>query len=470
MKKHLVWLRNDLRIHDNNALFAACRDQNAEVYAVFTATEDQWQQHDMADIKKQFIYRNVQTLQKKLAALNIQLLFFNCGNFKTSAEKIAQLVQEHKFTHVFCNIEYPINENKRDEQCKQALTNIGCEFLRFHDFCIIPPTLYNKQGAPYKVFTPFKKAWLNQWLILPSKTLPTPNKRVATTTINCELLPELTIDANAKRWPAGEDHAQARLADFIDQGIASYHEHRDIPSKPGTSVLSPWLAIGALSPRFALEQAMAANNGTISAGCKGTQTWINELIWRDFYSHILDSFPHINYYKPFKLETDNIKWEDNPEHFEKWCNGETGTPIIDAAMKQLLKTGWMHNRLRMVVAMFLSKHLLIDWRRGEQFFMQHLIDGEFAANNGGWQWAASTGVDAVPYFRIFNPVTQSQRFDKDGIFIKHFLPQLEPLNSKQIHLPTAEQKQALGIDYPELIIDLKFGRERALSAFKAQQD
>jgi deoxyribodipyrimidine photo-lyase len=221
-----------------------------------------------------------------------------------------------------------------------------------------------------------------------------------------------------------------------------------------------------LSFRQCCQAVLAENDGRLNEGDAGLTAWVNELVWREFYQHIVIGFPRVCRHRAFQQHTEALAWRDDETAFTAWCEGRTGYPIVDAAMRQLVETGWMHNRLRMVTAMFLTKHLLIDWRRGEAFFLRHLIDGEFAANNGGWQWAASTGTDAAPYFRIFNPTTQSQRFDPEGTFIKTYLPSLATLSAKQRHAPPAGD--LLGqADYPAPIVDHKAARARALDAFKA---
>jgi deoxyribodipyrimidine photo-lyase len=220
-----------------------------------------------------------------------------------------------------------------------------------------------------------------------------------------------------------------------------------------------------ISHRQCLQAAMAENSGHLGDGDLGLTTWINELVWREFYQHVAFGFPEVCRYQPFQAHTKQLPWRDDDEGFQAWCEGRTGYPIVDAAMRQLVTTGWMHNRLRMITAMFLSKHLLIDWRRGEAFFMRHLVDGEFCANNGGWQWAASTGTDAAPYFRIFNPTTQSTRFDADGEFIAHWLPELADLPAKARHAPP--QDLLTDVPYPAPIVDHKAARQRALDAFKS---
>jgi deoxyribodipyrimidine photo-lyase len=221
-----------------------------------------------------------------------------------------------------------------------------------------------------------------------------------------------------------------------------------------------------LSPRQCLHAALAANQGEFDSGNPGVVTWINELLWREFYKHILVGYPRVSRHRAFRLETEAVPWRHAPQELAAWQEGRTGLPIIDAAMRQLLATGWMHNRLRMIVAMFLTKNLLIDWREGERFFMRHLIDGDLAANNGGWQWSASTGTDAAPYFRIFNPISQSQKFDPDGHFIRQWVPELAGLNKRDIHDPSSLGGLFAPSGYPRPIVDLSRSRERALAAFK----
>jgi deoxyribodipyrimidine photo-lyase len=267
-------------------------------------------------------------------------------------------------------------------------------------------------------------------------------------------------------WPAGEAEARSRLDTFADTRIDAYKSERDFPAKPGTSQLSAYLAAGVISPRQCLHAALQSNQGEFESGKVGAVTWINELLWREFYKHILVGYPRVSRHRAFRPETEALAWRDAPEELAAWQEARTGLPIIDAAMRQLLETGWMHNRLRMVVAMFLTKNLLIDWREGERFFMRHLIDGDLAANNGGWQWSSSTGTDSAPYFRIFNPLSQSEKFDSEGLFIKHWLPKLTGLNKKELHNP-ADLDGLFGVaDYPAPIVDLSASRVRALAAFK----
>ena len=335
---------------------------------------------------------------------------------------------------------------------------------------IVPPrVIQTGDGRFYSVFTPYRRVWEKK--AIDHVDTHRPPGRQPELNIRSSDVPETIehFDLSSCRddlWPAGEPEAQRRLEKFV-QRIGNYQRARDIPSVNGTSLLSPYLAAGVISPRQCLAAALAVNKGQI-AGDDGVATWISELAWRDFYTHVLVGFPRVSRHRPFKLKTDQLDWRTDEPNFEAWKQGRTGYPIVDAGMRQLNQTGWMHNRLRMVTAMFLTKHLLIDWRWGEKYFMQHLIDGELAANNGGWQWSASTGTDSVPYFRIFNPFSQSKRFDPDGDFIKELCPELSPIPSAALHdekkFSAAIAKH--GVDYPTYIVDYKQGRERALQAFK----
>ena len=267
-------------------------------------------------------------------------------------------------------------------------------------------------------------------------------------------------------WTAGEHAALTRLGAFANQRIGAYKDDRDAPAINGTSVLSPYLAAGVLSPRQCLRAAMDANKGLYTKGKKGPDAWINEILWRDFYKHFVVGFPHVVKRRPYKLDTEAIEWDENDELLGAWKDGRTGYPIVDAAMRQLEQTGWMHNRLRMIVAMFLTKDLFLDWRLGEKHFAEKLVDYDFASNNGGWQWSASTGADAAPYFRIYNPSSQSKRHDPEGAFIKKFVPELGDVPATKIHDP-AEGGALFASDYPAPIVDHSQARERAIDAFKA---
>lgn len=473
MSLNLVWFRNDLRIRDNPALWHAA--EAGPVAAIYFVTPGQWRAHSMAACRVEFILRTLRVLSDDLEKLGIPLVIRQVNTFADVPQQMAAFCREQGVRRVLWNEEYPVDEVARDTAVEKCLAAEGVSVSRYHDRVICAPgTVAREDGAPYKVFTPFKKTWLRLLDssvpdLLPSprrqRSLPLKRTRVPTA------VEGFTSSIDASLWPGGEGEAHDRLEQFIDTGLACYDTDRDLPAVDGTSTLSPYLAVGAISPQQCLVAAlmdrasgMGGASGMYGTG-EGGATWINELVWRDFYQHILWHFPQVCKYRPFKPETDAVPWRHDEKEFSAWCEGRTGVPLVDAGMRQLQRTGWMHNRVRMVTAMYLSKNLLIDWRWGERFFMAHLVDGDLAANNGGWQWSASTGTDAVPYFRIFNPFTQAQRFDPEALYIRHHVPELQGLEPKTIHDPArlARQKPAA---YPAPLVDTGFSRDRALAAFR----
>ena len=459
----LMWFRNDLRVADNTALNAL--STAGPLRALFIATPQQWRAQDMAPIQCQFIEQNLLSLRDQLAGFGIALDVITVADFAALPAALLAYCQRHRIGRIGFNREYPVNEKRRDAAVEQLLARHGIIVSAFDDQCIVPPgRLRNGSGQPYMVFTPFAKAWRGLVAQQPVGLSPNPARQPpAETSAGTIDLQAGTCPAIA--WQAGEQAAQKMLKDFIARAIGQYREQRDFPALQGTSSLSPYLALGVLSPRQCYVAAMRAMQGATPAQKESIGTWINELIWREFYIHVMDAFPRVCRHRAFRVDTEQVKWRDDEAGFTAWCEGRTGIPIVDAAMRQLQQTGWMHNRLRMVAAMFLTKNLLIDWRRGEQFFMRHLIDGFFPANNGGWQWSASTGTDAAPYFRVFNPVTQGQRFDPHGVFVRHYIPELAHLDAKRIHQP--QQDLFAAPDYPAPIVDLTSSRERAIAAFAA---
>lgn len=469
--RSLVWFRRDLRVADNRALFNAAKHSNGGVIGVFVVTPQQWQQHDDADCKVRFWLDSLRSLSESLAERCIPLIIKTCDTYAGVPDQILAVAQKHNCTGLFFNREYEVNEARRDTivaaQCQAAEMAVR----RFHDRVIVPPLeTKTKEGRFYSVFTPFRKVWATKALDL-LEPLPKPSKQselaIKPSTIPKKISGFDLTCLYGYQWKTGEAEAQKRLKKFVAT-MGSYDEYRNFPSIDGTSLLSPYLAAGAISPRQCLEAAVVINKGKIDGENPGATTWISELAWRDFYVHVMVGFPRVSMHRPFKLKTDSVAWRKCDNDFEAWKSGQTGYPIVDAGMRQLNQTGWMHNRLRMVTAMFLTKHLLIDWRWGERYFMQKLIDGDLAANNGGWQWSASTGTDSVPYFRIFNPFSQSKRFDPDGIFIKRFCPELDNVPAKSLHDAARLTKSVkeLNLDYPVFIVDYKKGRERALTVFK----
>ncbi len=468
--RQLMWFRTDLRVQDNSALAAAM--QAGPTVAVFVLSPGQWQQHDDAPSKVDFWLRNLQHLSEALAQLNVPLLIRSADTWEQAPQVIAELCNEHAITCVQVNEEYGINESRRDHAVADRLGEQGILWRSHLDQLLFQPgSVLTKTGNYFQVFSQFRKVCYSRLHTALPPLVALPKKQQALG-ISSDAVPSAAAgfptppESLRHLWPAGEAEAHERLETFADEQIGYYHEQRDLPAKPGTSQLSTYLAAGVISPRQCLHRALMSNQGEFESGNTGVITWVSELLWREFYKHILAGYPRVSRHRAFRQETEALPWRDAPNELAAWQQGRTGIPLIDAAILQLLATGWMHNRLRMVVAMFLTKNLLIDWREGERFFMRHLIDGDLAANNGGWQWSASTGTDSVPYFRIFNPVSQSQRFDPQGRFIRHWLPQLNSLSDKDVHLPAAGKDLFNRVDYPAPIVDLSSSRARALAAFK----
>ncbi|AUY34050.1 MULTISPECIES: deoxyribodipyrimidine photo-lyase [Pseudomonas] len=467
----LIWLRSDLRIDDNTALAAAC--QRGPTMALWIASPGQWLAHDDAPCKVDFWLRNLRLLRQSLEALNIPLLVRQVSTWADTPRCVLEVCRQHGIEAVHWNDEYGINEAQRDEATRESLQRAGVEATGHLDQLLFQPgTVLTRSGQYFQVFSQFKRVCLEHLHRALPPLAPTVQRQEALG-IRSDAIPEHIEGFESPTqtlrdcWPAGEKEARQRLQRFIDEIVEDYAQLRDLPAKAGTSQLSPYLAAGVISPRQCLHAVLASNRGEFDSGSAGAQTWVNELLWREFYKHTLVGYPRVSRHRAFRLHTEGLAWRDAPADLQAWKEGRTGFPIVDAAMRQLLDTGWMHNRLRMIVAMFLSKNLLIDWRHGERHFMRHLIDGDLAANNGGWQWSASTGTDAVPYFRIFNPVTQSQRFDPNGAFIRRWLPELQARDDKSIHYPVISADLFATNLYANPIVDLESSRQRALEAFKS---
>ncbi len=472
-KARLFWFRNDLRVVDNTALFHACQT-DTPLFALYIITPKQWQQHHLAPIQADLIFRRLCFLKEQLKTLNIPLIIKQRDDFDDVAECIAELVDELNIDSVFCNRQYVWNEVQRDLQVESRLALCAIPFRQFDDNCILPPGSVRTKGGDYfKVFTPFRRAWLKVYLNTPYAVQPIPevrkdrggDMRVLAGKCSEQLhfsYPRISSDA----WHITDDDISVQLNDFSLHKAEAYRLRRDYPAQNGTSCLSPYLAIGALSPRQCLAALQYHAGSFWENSDSGAFTWWNELVWREFYHHLIAQVPRLSKNRAFYQWTEAIPWVNDPELLKAWQQGRTGFPIVDAAMKQLLSTGWMHNRLRMIVASFLTKDLLIDWRTGEQWFLEHLIDGDFASNNGGWQWAASTGTDSQPYFRIFNPTLQGKRFDPKGEFIRTWLPELRHVPERFIHEPHLWGNHA-ELNYPEPVVDHCFARQRAIDTFSA---
>ncbi len=473
MDAALVWFRRDLRLHDHAALYHALRAAR-RVYCAFVfdrAILDALLAEGLsADRRVEFIHHAIIELAHALAARGSALIV----RHGFAADEIVRLAAELRVDAVFANHDCEPYAITRDDRVASALAAAGRRLHTFKDQVIFEKDeVLTGAGRPFSVFTPYKNAWLKKLTPFYAKSYPT-EQHFATLARQAQIdsIPALAqlgfaaTNLTRLRIPTGATGGAQLLEEFKTR-IDTYDRTRDFPAVRGPSYLSAHLRFGTVSVRelaaFALQR--------IEAGSTGAQVWLSELIWRDFYQQILFHHPHVAT-SAFKPEYDRIHWSEDQALFAAWCEGRTGYPLVDAAMAQINQTGYMHNRLRMVVASFLTKDLGIDWRRGERYFARHLNDFDLAANNGGWQWAASSGCDAQPYFRIFNPVTQSEKFDRDGAFIKRYLPQLESFNAKEIHAPwlAPAQRQSdagciIGVDYPAPIVDHAVARATTLERY-----
>ena len=466
--KALVWFRNDLRIDNNPALKQAFNNSDI-VEAIFLYSQNQHIAHNEANVKIEFLIKNLFFLEERLSSLNVALTIIESNGFEEDPTLIKKHCIERSINKVFWNNQFGEDEAIRDKKVSKALVSKNVDVETFNDQIIYEPgSLKTGQGHPYSVFTPFKRKWIENFEINfldIEYEYKAKNKLNYSSNINnFDFKYKKIHQVNMELWPAGEYEAEKKLHEFLDKKVFDYSKNRNDPILYGTSRISPYLALGVISPKKCILEALKINNFEFTSGNIGITKWIDEIIWREFYKNIMFSFPKVSKGQPFQDYSKKIQWRYEEEEFQAWKSGRTGFPIIDAAMRQLHHEGWMHNRLRMVVAMFFTKNMLHDWRLGETYFMQNLIDGDFASNNGGWQWSSSTGTDAAPYFRIFNPITQSTNFDKEGLFIKKYVPELKDLDKSVIHNPPKEHRKYC--NYPEPMLDLKESRLRAIDAFK----
>jgi deoxyribodipyrimidine photo-lyase len=436
------WIRRDLRLTDNPALHSALAVGSALPVFILDPAFDK-----SSPRRKSFLYEGLSILDGELRKRNSYLVIRR----GKPIDALRQLFDEVKAEAIYAEEDYTPYARKRDALTQNLLPLRLVQGLTVHH----PKAVLKQDGRPYTVYTPYSKVWKAQLtkikLHLAPENLNTPKG------IHSEPLPAFTPNPN---FPAGEAEALRRLDQFTNLPITNYHANRNRMDLDGTSSLSPYIRFGMIGLRQAVQTAMDA---LICHNSKGAEIWLNELIWREFYIQILYHFPYVAK-TSFNRSLANIPWRNKPSEFEAWRRGETGVPVVDAAMRQLKETGWMHNRARMIAASFLVKDLLIDWRWGEAWFMENLLDGDIAPNNGGWQWTAGTGTDAAPYFRIFNPVLQSAKFDPNGDYIRKWVPELRGLNAKQIHTPWKFGLKIAGYPY-EPIVDREIVKERTLAAY-----
>ena len=453
----LAWFRNDLRSLDHPALSAAAA--KGDCRAVYFLCPEQLDEHVIAPIRRHYLRRALNALAGQLADLGIPFDIIDAGHFRALPAALVDYCQQHNISEVFAHEELLVDERRRDRACQQALT---VPLTLLEDCLLHPQRVLKDDGGPYKVFTPYARRGRALLQSAPPNCLRRP-KAIGSQLPPAEC-PAFGEEKDSGDWPAEEEAVLNQLRDFCRERAEAYREQRDFPSVPGTSKLSAALALGLLSPRQCLARPHAEAGNDIWDPKSNPGTWLNELLWREFYHQIAFHFPRVVMGRAFQADTEAIAWGNDAKLFAAWQQGRTGYPIVDAGMRQLAETGWMHNRLRMITASFLCKHLHIDWRWGERHFLEQLIDADFASNNGGWQWAASTGTDAAPYFRIFNPTTQSQRFDAQGQFIRHYVPELAQQSDKAIHQPGE-----VG-NYPAPIVDHRASRETTLALFQQIKD
>lgn len=469
----LVWFRRDLRVTDHAALSAALQ-RAGRVYCAFIFDPEILEPLDHpADRRVEFIRLSLLELDAALRARGGALIVRHAR----AVVEIPRLAKELAVAAVFVNRDYEPFAKRRDGAVASALQRAGVLFQSFKDQVIFEGgEVSTQEGRPYTVFTPYKRAWqkrlrADDWRCHEASFGSLHITPLAKGVPDLTDIGFVTSNLGSLCIPVGMSGAQVLLGDFLGR-MSRYRELRDFPAKRGVSYLSAHLRFGTVSIREVVSTAIAC--GALHDADGGAATWLSELIWRDFFFMILDSFPEV-VERSFRTEYDAIVWDRGAQaddFFAAWCVGRTGYPLVDAAMRQLNETGYMHNRLRMLSASFLSKDLGIDWRRGEAYFARQLNDFDLAANNGGWQWAASSGCDAQPYFRIFNPVRQSERFDPEGKFIRRYLPELATVPVAFIHEPwrmSALEQSACGVtmgkDTPEPIVDHAQARRRTLLRF-----
>lgn len=458
MKRSIVLFRQDLRLNDNPALANASDGAILPVYINDPQSLGDW---PIGTQSQQWLHASLSSLNQDLD----DHLYIDTGDTLTILKK---LCQAHNITHIYWNRCYEPSRISYDKTLKQSLQDNGLTVESFNGSLLWEPwTVLNQQGESYKVFTPFyRKGCL----------MSTPPREIAEITTPLQFIKVTSPEqkhAEINNWDVSENGAIKQFQDFIAHGLNGYKTLRDFPSKPNTSRLSPYLHWGMISPHTMWHKVKGLT-GLIPD--KDIDHFLSELGWREFsyyqlYHH--PTLPHENWQKKFN----DFKWENNPEHLKAWQEGKTGIPIVDAAMRELSQTGYMHNRMRMVTASFLIKNLLIDWREGEKWFWDHLYDADLASNSASWQWVAGCGFDAAPYFRIFNPILQGKKFDPEGLYVKQYVPELKNLPIKYLFTPWEAPKEVLidagitlGSEYPSPIVDLVGSRNEALARFKALGD
>ena len=454
----LVWFRRDLRLHDHAALSASVRE-NDKTHLVFVFDENilaPLRQKSRQDDRVHFICQSLLEMQEQLQKHGCSIILRRgCPR-----EIIPNLVEKLNVDTLYFNRDYSPYPLERDSVVEKSLKSVNRSVKSFRDHVIFEPQeVLKNDGTPFRVFTPYSRAWLSSFHagLSPTKAHECPLSKIANKDKSDfqsieDVLNLADFEASPPLLPGGTSNGRQRLSDF-QAAMKEYNHRRDLLfDEEGTSRISPYIRHGCVSIRELVLSALEHNT-------QGAEKWLSELIWREFNHMIVGNFPHVKT-QPFNAKFNSFHYPGLEEHHQLWKAGKTGFPVIDAGMRCLNETGWMHNRMRMIVASFYCKILLLDWRRGAKYFAWKLLDYEFASNNGGWQWSAGTGCDASPYFRIFNPYLQSKKFDPEGTFIKKWCPELSHLSSKQIHEPPPVD------NYPSPIVNYSLKRKEALELYK----
>ena len=479
MKKQIaiLWFREDFRLNDNLALNIAASDY--EILPIYILDKGSEAKYDfyrqIGEASRVWLYHSLDAINNSIKKLGGTVSFYK-GNV---LDILKSLISRHDVKACFYNKQYLPYEMQRDAKIKKELRLIGVECKSFNSSLLFEPSeILKKDNTPFKVFTPFYK-FCKTMAQSPRKPVQKP-KKIHFVNFNEGELDELDLlpksiswhKETTKGWDITEEGALKKLDLFLQSGIKNYKINRDFPALDGISKLSPYLHFGQISPNQILHYVSHGTNFLIEDNEKNIDVFLSEIGWREFGYNLLYN-NHTMPKKNLQSKFDKFNWNKGSVDFEKWKKGVTGYPIIDAGMRELWQTGFMHNRVRMIVASFLTKNLLIDWKRGEEWFWDCLFDADLASNTSNWQWVAGSGADAQPYFRIFNPILQGEKFDVNGEYIKKYVPELSNLSIKYIHKPweapteiLQQAKVTLGKDYPMPIVDLKFSRNRALTEFK----
>ncbi|WVR08725.1 hypothetical protein IAU60_005783 [Kwoniella sp. DSM 27419] len=509
----VYWMRME-DVRNNTALYRAsqcAQELGLPLIALFVISPGDYKMHDRSPKRIDFILRNLRNLKPKLHALNIPLHIVSYDRRLSIPRRLVnEVFPSLGATHVFANIEYEVDELRRDIAAVKLGREKGIDVRCLHDRLVVPPGRVKSQaGKPMSVFSPWQRTWarlLDQepsLLNLSPDPQPNPESIKQDERFGKLFQDDVPVSIEGfemeekelfeEIWPEGTERAKELLHRFLhtkprktqlqlkspletgaeesakESRVAQYQTGRNLVDGDNSSRLSPYLASGVISGRMVIAEAKKYRNGKLESGRDmGVGMWVQEVAWRDFYNHVMSTWPRVSMGRPFLEKFADVQWEVNEEHLQAWKDGKTGFPIVDAAMRACKARGWMENRVRMVSASFLVKSLMIDWRLGEKHFMESFVDGDLAANNGGWQWTASTGTDPQPYFRIFNTLTQSEKCDPNGDYIRYWVPELRNLKGKAIHdpyhhMPSNEFKK---LGYPAPIVDHKKSRERALFRYK----